>query len=263
MISTTQPTDDNANTSTFITKEQTRIAVVKEEEVEQRATPRYSTEIPLTRNRFVDTNAVIACNICTYIVDGAILTACCEELLCSKCICSWLSSHSMCPVCTCEMNSASIKSPSEALQRIMSNWTVRCDYYAPALVGCQVTTTLSQLRHHVQNCPHDPSTSETPVRAAMPSSKIDDILSASPSKLRGNIGQRIAIHTVKSNTEEGFAQLKAVVGNLSYSLQLHLQPSRQTLPVRELSVEERRALARLKSECVAAWMVPVPSRLQD
>ena len=42
----------------------------------------------------------------------------------------------------------------------------------------------------------------------MPSSKVDDILSASPSKLRGNIGQRIAIHTVKSNTEEGFAQLQ-------------------------------------------------------
>ena len=108
MISKTQPTDDNANASTLITKEQTRIAAVKEEEIEQSATPRYSTEIPLTRNRFVDTNAVVACNICTYIVDGAILTACCEELLCNKCIYSWLSSHSMCLVCTCEMNSASI-----------------------------------------------------------------------------------------------------------------------------------------------------------
>ena len=208
----TQPTDDNANASTLITEEQTRIAAVKEEEIEQRATPCYSTEIPLTRHCFVDTNAVMACNICTYIVDGAILTACCEELLCSKCICSWLSSHSMCPVCTSEMNSASIESPSKVLQRIMSNWTVRCDYYAPAVVGCQVAATLSQLRHHVQNCPHNPSKSETPVRAAMPSSKVDDILSASPSKLRGNIGQRIAIHTVKSNMEEGFAQLQGSRG---------------------------------------------------
>ena len=161
----------------------------------------------LSRSRFIDSNAVQSCNICEHIVDEAVYALCCEELFCSKCICSWLSTHSTCPICKVEMTNESIASPPCFVKIMIANWTALCDYYAPALVGCQSTVTLSQHRQHVEECPHNPSSSATPIRAVGPSSRADDILSASPSKMKGNLGQRIGVHVIKSNMKDGFAEL--------------------------------------------------------
>ena len=183
------------------------IHAVNTEEIAKKSTPSYRTDMLLSRSRFIDSNAVQSCNICEHIVDEAVYALRCEELFCSKCICSWLSTHSTCPICKVELTNASIASPPRFVKRMIESWTVMYDYYAPALVGCQSTVPLSQLRQHAEECPHNPSSSATPIRAVGPSSRAGDTLSASPSKMKGNLGQRIGVHVIKSNMKDGFAEL--------------------------------------------------------
>lgn len=173
---------------------------IDEAEVELKATPKYTAEIPLTRERFVDKSSVQECTICSKIVDGAIISACCEEIFCCKCICQWLNTNNTCPHCGSEMRaSTSLSTPSKVLRRVISSWEVHCDFHAPALNGCPTTTQLSSLKEHVAKCAHNPATSDVPIRTVRPTSTVSDILNASPSKLKGDVARKLGNHYVMAN----------------------------------------------------------------
>ena len=177
------------------------------EDIYKLALPIFKAQSPLTSNRFTD-KSVEECGLCSNVVDNAVQTACCEELLCARCIWQWLSGSSICPVCSCSMKASSLRKPCALLQRIIGNWSLHCDYHAPALQGCQAVVQLKNLQKHTQACTFNPSVSSTPCRAITPSSSVADILTASPSKLSGNIAEQLTSHLVTSRVKDGRLEIR-------------------------------------------------------
>eukprot|EP00117_Sycon_ciliatum_P031872 scpid34853/ scgid24846/ E3 ubiquitin-protein ligase NRDP1; RING finger protein 41 len=181
---------------------------VDEANVFTHATPTYSAKQNLDRTRFVDNNAVVVCTLCKLVVDGAVYAPCCESLFCSKCICKWLQTSRTCPDCEQHLLASSLQQPNRVLRDIVSNWTIHCDYHKPALVGCRQTVPLKRLKLHVDSCTFNPSGSGTPIRTVNPSATVEDILTASPSKLQGNVADRLTHHLIQCKSDGGRLEVK-------------------------------------------------------
>ena len=169
------------------------------------AIPSYRAIADLERRRFIDEGVVQVCKICLFPVDNGIETPCCSELYCCPCTCQWLAEHSTCPTCTKKMPSSSLKRPHPIVREIIANSTIHCDNYAAALHGCPVTVPLAKLRPHVAECPYQQSNKATGlvIRTVRPSSTAAEILLASPSKLRGNVADKLVGHLVQAKAEDG------------------------------------------------------------
>ena len=112
--------------------------------------------------------------------------------------CQWLAEHSTCPTCTKKM-------PHPIVREIIANSTIHCDNYAAALQGCPVTVPLATLRSHVAECPYQQNNEATGlvIRTVRPSSTAAEILLASPSKLRGNVADKLVGHLVQAKAKDG------------------------------------------------------------
>ena len=136
----------------------------------------------LTKERFIDEHALEKCTVCNNVIDNVVEAACCQELFCVDCICTWLASSSQCPVCAAPMRASELKQPGRVLARIIGNWSVRCDFHMQSLQGCPAVVPLRSLKEHVATCSFDPATDTPPIRTVRPLSTVEDVLSASPSK---------------------------------------------------------------------------------
>ena len=187
---------------------------VSEEEVTSLATPSHRANEPLLKKRFIDQNAVEICGLCTLVVDAALLVPCCKKIFCSSCLCFHLADVATCPGCSAPLHASNVVGVCSVVGRLMGNWTLRCDFYKPALAGCPVTSTLRELKTHIRSCIFNPATSGTqsPIRTLNLSDTCEQMLMASPSKLRGDVGDRVASQIVLSRVIVGNWKLKPVVG---------------------------------------------------
>jgi len=163
---------------------------------------------PRTKARFVDQNSVEVCSVCAFVVDGAVITPCCEMLFCATCICAHLEEASQCPECNAPLKASMLTRVCKVLGRMLGNWSVRCDFYKPALAGCPTTVRLRELQDHVRACPYNPDNPSTPKRTVNPSDMASEMLMASPSKLQGDVGDRLAARYTLSRVEDGKLRIK-------------------------------------------------------
>ena len=177
------------------------------EQVIENACKLNQATVKLQPDRFIDKHAIEQCHICHNVVDNAIEAACCQELFCTMCICTWLENSSQCPVCGDGMRASSLRQPGRVLSRIIENWSLHCDYHQPHLQGCPEIVPLSKLQDHVAQCPFNPEVSTQPIRTLRPSSTVSDALTASPSKLRGDVAGSLTSHLVTARAQDGCLQI--------------------------------------------------------
>ena len=200
----------SVSSSTSQTPAQSSGMDVPLESIKLIATDSHKATAALEICRFADENAVkqSACSICEMAVDQAIQAPCCQSLFCATCICHHLENHCKCPDCGQPLLASMLQKPSKVLAAILSNWTVRCDYYKPALSGCHATVSLCDLKEHVASCAFNPATSMTPIRTTNPKATVEEVLTASPSKLKGNVAGKLMSHLVMARAEEGRVEVK-------------------------------------------------------
>ena len=85
--------------------------------------------------------------------------------------------------------------------------TIRCDNFKPGLQGCPAAVPLMALKEHVAHC-HYRETSDLAMRTVRPSSTATEILSASPSKLQGNVADRLVAHLVQAQMDGDKLEVK-------------------------------------------------------
>ena len=164
---------------------------VPKDDLYEKAMPTYKAECDLAVQRFIDQNAVVTCPLCKHAVDRAIATGCCQETYCCDCIYNWLETSEVCPACDGPLMASMLISVHQQLQRVIGNFTVHCDYHAPALRGCSKTVRVSELQDHVSQCEFNPSNASSRKLATVGmSSTVSEVLAASPSKLQGNVSER-------------------------------------------------------------------------
>ena len=77
-----------------------------------------------------------------------------------------------------------------------------CDVVESALTGCPVKVPLAKLKNHVYFCRFNPAVDSVPLPCAVESSTtIGDMVSASPSKLRGKVFDKAVKHVVVSTCD--------------------------------------------------------------
>ena len=107
------------------------------------------------------------------------------------------------------MQATQLQESNKVLLTIISKWIIHCDYHEPALAGCAVTVLLCDIRQHVKTCAFNPATSHTPVRAITTASLVRDVLQTSPSKMCGNVADRLMSTIPLSKTNEGRLEIKS------------------------------------------------------
>ena len=71
-----------------------------------------------------------------------------------------------------------------------------------------MTVPLCDLQDHVAQCEFSGGTSRNPIKAVRMTSKVADVLAASPSKLHGNVSERLTGHLVKAMADGNKLEVK-------------------------------------------------------
>ena len=185
------------------------------EEVFRRASPSYKTpDRELSLDRFVFCCDEIVCSICHLVVDQAVEARCCQKLFCASCICFWLDTHCTCPLCKCRLMADELAQPHPLVVGIISKCIVMCDFSESALVGCPVRVPLAELTSHVSLCRFNPAVESAPLQRVVESTTtIGDMLSASPSKLRGKVFDKVLKHVVSTCDVDGKLEVRGGGGS--------------------------------------------------
>eukprot|EP00117_Sycon_ciliatum_P019737 scpid64061/ scgid5893/ len=101
--------------------------------------------------------------------------------------------HNKCPICKKDLHSSYFLHTALCLV-YLARWC------CVTWVGCMKQVELQHLRAHVAECPHNPHTPSTPLTA---STTFTDLLTASPSKLRGNVCDTGLAHFVRGAHAHG------------------------------------------------------------
>ena len=237
-LSTSQATSPTCTTSqaTVTAPESTNIAPpqasmvgmdIQADQVLAQACGVQRAGIELKAERFIDQHVAEICKLCENVVDNAIEAACCEELFCGNCICTWLSKHNTCPVCDKEMIASQLCRPGRVLCRVLSNRSIRCDFYKPALDGCPMVVPIQHLQNHVKECAFNPDepAKQQPIRAVRPSSTVAEVTTASPSKLQGNVAGSLIARLVSARAQDGKLEVKMGEERRGHPQIFHLAPS--------------------------------------
>ena len=83
---------------------------------------------------------------------------------------------------------------------VLEQIAVSCDFSSDQKLGCQAMVHLHALKLHVASCAFRPGAApHSPLRRVVtPSTTVQEILSASPSKLQGNMARRVTCHLVEA-----------------------------------------------------------------
>ena len=129
---------------------------------------------------------------------------------------------------------------------ILSNVSVHCDFYQPSLDGCPEVVPLCHLRDHVDTCSFHPdaATKHKPIRAVRPSSTVAEVLTASPSKLKGNVAANLTSRLVTARAEQGRLEVKTSDQGRGHA-QVYQLTSTSLVPSTEASIS---TLKRRESE---------------
>ena len=201
--------DSNHNAQALVS-EQANGQDVPFEEVAAKAGSKHSATLALATERFVDKHAAEAakCRECKNVADQVVEAVCCQELFCAQCIHDRLAASAHCTACASTMKASELKWPGIVLCRIISSLSVRCDFHQQSFQGCQARVWLKDLQQHVAECLFKPATATSPIRTVRPQSTVEDILTASPSKLAGNVAGCLTSHLVAARAQDGRLEVR-------------------------------------------------------
>ena len=224
--STSSPLTSTSRTPTRGTSNESGMDI-KEEHVMANACDVQKAKRELQKERFIDQHIAEIRKLCTNAVDGAIESACCQELFCSTCICTWLARHSKCSSCEAKMLASSLVRPGKVLSRMLSHRAIHCDFHKPALDGCPEIVPIKQLQYHVAVCPFNPdgTSKQDAIRAVRPSSLVSDVCAASPSKLQGDVAGNLTARMVTGRMSGGRLEFKTSEDHRGHSTVLQLTPT--------------------------------------
>ena len=170
------------------------------EELLTKASPSYKTTFAeLEPDRFTLCPSDLVCGVCHLVVDQMVETPCCKRGFCAVCISYWLESCTHCPLCNANLYASALSSPHPIVKGILSELVLSCDFYEGPLQGCPERVQLMTLSKHVETCDYHPNTTHTAQpRVVGLSSSVSDVLTSSPSKLRGNVCEQLTKHLVTS-----------------------------------------------------------------
>ena len=206
-----QPTS-NANVSGLNVCESAvlKLAMPSYKAVLKLAMPSYKADVTLDTERFIDSNAAVTCHICKLAVDRPVEASCCGDVFCCHYICKWLATNTTCSECTRTLKSSLLRELSPHFVKVIGSSSIHCDFYQPALRGCPTVVPLEKLQAHIQDCKFNPkhASQKTPIRVVNMRSSVAEVLSASPSKLRGDISERLTGHLVTAKADSGRLEVK-------------------------------------------------------
>ncbi len=176
------------------------------------ATPDYRSneDCLLSPDRLSQPLNDLLCSVCKHIINQGVEAPCCKQLFCAECIWAWLATAEKCPTCRCELCASALTSIHPRIAGILAEIEVTCDYSNTDKLCCVSKVQLQNLKLHVASCPFRPGAApHSPLRRVVtPSTTVQDILTASPSKLRGDVAQRVASHLVGSQEDDGVLTLR-------------------------------------------------------
>ena len=93
---------------------------------------------------------------------------------------------------------------------ILAQVPILCDYVSINRLGCPARVPLQNLNLHVGQCSFRPGAApHSPLRRVVtPSTTVEDILTASPSKLQGDVALKVASHLVSAQQKEGVLEIR-------------------------------------------------------
>ena len=89
------------------------------------------------------------------------------------------------------------------MRGVLSELQLHCELFQSPLVGCPEVVLLSDLNHHVKDCPFNPASACTPKRVVTESVPVGSVLTASPSKLQGKTTESLFSHLVDAKSTAG------------------------------------------------------------
>ena len=109
---------------------------------------------------------------------------------------------------------SSLVSVHPRVRGILSQILVSCDFSNEERLGCLSKVPLGNLRMHVASCAFRPGAApHSPLRKVItPSSSVHDVLTASPSKLQGNVAKKVTAHLVQAQEEGGVLSVQLKEG---------------------------------------------------
>ena len=177
------------------------------------ATPDYrpSEASVLSIDRMLHPFSDLLCAVCQLLINQAVETPCCHQLFCAVYIFEWLGLSAVCPTCRDDLFTSSLLPAHPRVSGILAQVPVTCDYASTDRLGCQLVLQLRDFRQHVnENCKFRPTSAcHSPLRKVIThSSQVDDVLTASPSKLQGNVAERLIAHLVAAQETNGKFEVK-------------------------------------------------------
>ena len=160
----------------------------------------------LTSDRLQEDLSDILCSICKMILNQGV----CQQFFCSQCIWTWLDTTDSCPACRKRLVASSLVRMHPRCAGILARISLTCEYASDEHLGCHERPTLEDLRFHVQNCPFRPgATPHSPLRRVVtPSTTVKEILTFSPSKLRGDVSDGLLYHLHSCKQQGGTLELR-------------------------------------------------------
>ena len=143
----------------------------------------------------------LLCKICENVADKAVQAKCGDHTLCLDCIWQWLEANDSCPVCTNKLSASQLaESP---LRYCLPELVVHCDNYVDEFRGCPELIPLQDLKLHVSKCKN------TGKHTILPTTPVAAVVTASPRKMEGSVGESLARHVVKTKGKTGIMEIRS------------------------------------------------------
>lgn len=91
----------------------------------------------------------LSCGICLEIIAQPMVTKCCQQMFCAKCIEEWLKRCKTCPNCRNVMSSEETMVAPRLVMNLLNEMPVKCEYERN---GCPVVVAFNQMLTHLKSC---------------------------------------------------------------------------------------------------------------
>ena len=92
----------------------------------------------------------LECGICNELFSDPMVTKCCGQTYCRKCVNEWLNGRNTCPNCRSHLTVKDVHRV-RALSNMIDELSVRCPYHRD---GCPLVVEFGQLASHAKRCQH-------------------------------------------------------------------------------------------------------------
>ena len=168
-----------------------------------RATPSHVCTLPLVPDRFTFVPTGIVCGICSFVVDRAVESPCCNKVFCALCVFHWLHTTGTCHACGKPVLLSLFEAPHPFVRTCLEELIVACDHAGEEeFEGCPKTVALKSLKDHVTECPFRDGANKPP-RYLSSSCTVSSVLTADDSLLQGDVGTKLLTKMIHARSSDG------------------------------------------------------------